>query len=59
MAQHIYTCSVCKLYTIRDTCPTCGIKTILPKPPKFSPEDKYGNYRRKVKREELCKKGLC
>ncbi|MBT4936121.1 RNA-protein complex protein Nop10 [Candidatus Woesearchaeota archaeon] len=59
MAQHIHTCSVCKVYTLEETCPQCNAKTVLPKPPKFSPEDKYGDYRRKVKREELCKKGLC
>ncbi len=30
----------------------------MAKPPKYSPEDKYGDYRRKAKKEELITKGL-
>ena len=32
--------------------------TISPKPPKFSPQDKYGHYRREQKKPELKEKGL-
>jgi rRNA maturation protein Nop10 len=41
-----------------DPCTHCKGKAISPRPPKFSIEDKYGNYRRKVKRDELIKEGL-
>ena len=32
-------------------------KTIIKDPPKYSQNDKYGEYRRKVKEEEYKKKG--
>ena len=31
-------------------CRLCGRTTFSPRPAKFSPEDKYGEYRRKAKR---------
>ena len=43
---------------MKDTCPKCNAKTHLAKPPKYSLKDKYAEYRRKVKQEELKKKGL-
>ena len=33
-------------------CQKCGKPTGSPKPAKFSPEDKYGDYRRKAKIEK-------
>ncbi|NYT17681.1 MAG: RNA-protein complex protein Nop10 [Methanomicrobiales archaeon] len=33
-------------YTLRDTCPVCGAPTTSPHPARFSPEDRYGHYRR-------------
>ena len=36
----------------------CGGEAVSPKPPKYSPEDKYGAYRRKIKGEELKVRGL-
>lgn len=41
-------CVSCKLYTIKTKCPKCGQNTNSPEPPKFSPQDKYGAYRRKM-----------
>lgn len=35
---------------MKDVC-GCGNKAITPKPAKFSPDDKYGSYRRKAKLE--------
>ena len=58
MTLHIHTCSSCKGYTLEKKCPKCKAETVLPKPPKFSLVDKYANYRRKAKREELIKKNL-
>jgi len=34
---------------MKDTCSVCGSSTIDPKPPKFSPLDKWGKYRREAK----------
>jgi rRNA maturation protein Nop10 len=36
----------------------CGEKTIMIKPQKYNPDDKYGEYRRKVKEPNLKKEGL-
>lgn len=41
-------CPECKTYTFKESCPKCNIKTANPAPPRFSPEDKYGDYRRKM-----------
>ena len=58
MASHIMKCPVCEKYTLQETCSSCRHPTLRPLPPKFSLEDKYGKYRREVKKEELRKKGL-
>ena len=55
--KEIRKCPNCKIYTFKEICPKCGSKTIRVIPPKFSPEDKWGDYRRKMKREILYKKG--
>ena len=55
--KHILKCSKCNKYTMKDVC-ECGGKAVLVKPQKYSPEDKYGEYRRKVKKPELIKEGL-
>ena len=55
--KHILKCSKCEKYTMKEKC-ECGGEAVNVKPPKFSIEDKYGSYRRKVKKPELTKKGL-
>jgi len=57
MSKHILFCQKCKIYTLKDLCPECNSKTIEPKPPKYSPEDKYGKYRRTAKEAEYKEKG--
>ena len=42
-------CPVCGRYTFKAVCPLCKVNTILPEPPRYSPEDKYGKYRRILK----------
>lgn len=42
----IRTCKECKTYTFKEHCPKCGGETKNPNPPKYSPEDAYGKYRR-------------
>ena len=58
MAKHIYRCTTCENYTMRKECAKCSEKTISPKPPKFSLNDKYDKYRREVRKEELVRAGL-
>jgi H/ACA ribonucleoprotein complex subunit 3 len=57
MARHILKCQECKKYSMDDEC-SCGGIAHSPRPPKYSPDDKYAEYRRKTKKEELIKKGL-
>jgi H/ACA ribonucleoprotein complex subunit 3 len=45
---HILKCKACSTYGLDKEC-KCGSQREKPKPPKFSPEDKYGTYRRKYK----------
>lgn len=56
--KHIKYCLKCKKYTLNEICSSCNQKTILPKPIRFSPEDKYGKYRRREKKIILKEKGL-
>lgn len=58
MAKHIFRCSSCGQYTMKEKCPKCQKDTFSPKPPKYSPDDQYGGYRRKAKRQEYEEKGL-
>jgi len=44
-------CPSCGTYTLQEKCPHCSEKTISPHPARFSLEDPYGDYRRKLKRE--------
>lgn len=53
--NHILKCSKCSSYGLSEKC-SCGARRARPKPPKYSPEDKYGEYRRKFKKEEKQKK---
>ena len=41
--KHILKCQKCDKYTLSNKC-DCGGKAIENKPPKYSPEDKYGAY---------------
>ncbi len=47
--KNIKKCKSCDEYTLYNICRSCGEKTINPRPPKYSPEDTYGEYRRKQK----------
>jgi len=48
--SNLYYCKNCKLYTLKEICGECKNKTISKNPPKFSPQDHYGEYRRKLKK---------
>ncbi len=48
--KKILKCRVCGAYTMKEK--HCNEKTFSPKPGKYSPEDKYGKYRRIAKKEQ-------
>ncbi len=47
MMKHLLKCVKCGSYTLKQE--HCGQKTASPRPPKYSPEDRYASYRRKAK----------
>ncbi|HPE62839.1 MAG TPA: RNA-protein complex protein Nop10 [Methanothrix sp.] len=51
MRSKIKKCRACNLYTLKDVCPICGASTSQTKPARFSPEDRYGRYRRALRQE--------
>jgi H/ACA ribonucleoprotein complex subunit 3 len=51
MSGRIRHCSADNIYTLSLTCPVCGMPTAVAHPARFSPEDKYGNYRRLAKND--------
>jgi len=55
--KHILKCEKCGEYTLKEKC-SCGGNTVTTKPQKYSPEDKYSEYRIKAKREFWEKEGL-
>lgn len=49
----LHKCTGCSEYTMQtDACPHCGGKVQAARPAKYSPEDHYGEYRRKLKKLE-------
>lgn len=43
-------CARCGTYTLREKCPECGSETMNVAPAGFSLPDRYGKYRRMMKR---------
>jgi H/ACA ribonucleoprotein complex subunit 3 len=41
-------CEICEKYTLKEIC-SCKNLTSVPIPPRFSPQDRFGDYRRKLK----------
>ncbi len=54
--KRILKCTSCNTYTLQET--HCETATIQPKPPKFSLDDKYAQYRRETKKADLEKRNL-
>jgi H/ACA ribonucleoprotein complex subunit 3 len=44
-------CQECGEYTLENACPKCKAVTERAGPAKYSPEDRYGSYRRALKRQ--------
>ncbi|MFA6461117.1 MAG: nucleolar RNA-binding Nop10p family protein [Candidatus Woesearchaeota archaeon] len=57
MAEHLHHCKNCDRYTLNESCPSCHTLTEIPRPPKFSLEDKYAGMRRELKKPEFIQKG--
>jgi len=49
--MRILKCPKCNEYTLKENCPVCKSKTVGVRPPKFSPEDRFGKYRRMMKKQ--------
>lgn len=49
MAARMLVCRACGRYALHAVCPECGAKTASPHPARFSPEDRFGKYRRRLK----------
>ncbi len=49
MRSSILHCKKCNTFTLQNICSICNGNTSNPLPPKFSPEDKYGKYRRMLR----------
>lgn len=55
MKMKMNKCNECGIYTLEDKCPKCDGSLHVIYPPKFSIQDKYGKYRRKLKKETMNK----
>jgi H/ACA ribonucleoprotein complex subunit 3 len=55
--MHILKCERCGAYSMKELC-SCGGRAVSVKPAKYSPDDKYAELRRQVKRPQLEEKGL-
>ena len=42
----LHVCRACRRYTLAPACPTCHAPTQTPHPARFSPQDRWGRYRR-------------
>lgn len=47
---NLFYCKKCKIYTLQKKCKKCERKTVVKHPPRYSPQDHYGVYRRKLKK---------
>jgi H/ACA ribonucleoprotein complex subunit 3 len=50
MSQMLRKCTRCGKYSLHTVCPFCGSETKSAHPMKFSITDRFGKYRRKLKR---------
>ncbi|MFW3146283.1 MAG: RNA-protein complex protein Nop10 [Thermoplasmatota archaeon] len=56
MRSRIRKCGKCGMYTLSQTCSECAIPTLNTFPPRYSPEDRYGKYRRMYYRDSQDEK---
>ncbi|MBN1389724.1 MAG: RNA-protein complex protein Nop10 [Candidatus Thermoplasmatota archaeon] len=53
MRSRILRCNTCGKYTLSDRCRNCGTSTVNTFPPRYSPQDRYGKYRRMFRADEM------
>jgi H/ACA ribonucleoprotein complex subunit 3 len=51
MGMALSRCPVCGDYTLENACSSCGGNTERAGPARYSPEDRYGSYRRALKKQ--------
>jgi len=56
MKTEVLKCTKCNTYTLKELCPKCKIKTITPKPARFSIKENFSKYRIKIKNDNKNKK---
>lgn len=49
MTGRLRRCPCDRTYTLQEKCPACGRPTVSAHPARFSPDDRYGKYRRAMK----------
>ena len=49
MTGRIRRCLKDRTYTLLQACPVCGAPTVTAHPARFSPQDRYGRYRRSAR----------
>ncbi len=54
----LHKCGACNKYTLKLKCPVCSEPTFVPRPPKFSPDDRLAVYRRDAKRKDYQERKL-
>ncbi len=57
MKSSIRRCNECGRYTLSEICKNCNVRTSSPVPPRYSPEDRMGEYRRKAILQEYGENG--
>lgn len=55
--RHMFKCKNCGKYTMKEIC-SCGGAAVVPRPAKYSPLDKFANYRRQAKIDEYKSRGM-
>ncbi|MCI4358354.1 MAG: RNA-protein complex protein Nop10 [Thermoplasmata archaeon] len=50
-------CLACQRYSLDVSCPSCGASTRSPHPARFSPQDRWGKYRRALMAEARAAPG--
>jgi H/ACA ribonucleoprotein complex subunit 3 len=56
LRTYLRRCPSCGDYSLKAVCPKCNVATGVPAPARFSPEDHYGAYRRRLKRKVEAEK---
>jgi H/ACA ribonucleoprotein complex subunit 3 len=49
MKTQLRKCPSCGIYTLNEKCPKCDSPTVMPIQARYSPEDRFGKYRRMMR----------